>query len=176
MVAKTVGDWSGVIKFFKDSGIEVRKKTMDAQWEICKKLKSILIRHIIANDLNWANLSPITRANKKENKNMIYMDTELYINSIQVWRNGLNAQVGLKKGATYRRKSGSVSLERVAMWMEYGTQKMPARPLWAPSIEELGGKEGIRDFVVDAIFRRLKWLAKGKPIKITKRQVTKLIS
>lgn len=175
-IAKKVGDWRGVIQFFDKMGIEVKKKTIQAQFDICKKLRQKVVGHILAQDLQWATLSRSTQKNKRENKTLIYIDTELYLNSIKVWKDGNGAYVGIKKGTVYKRKTGAVNLERVAIWMEYGTHKQPARPVWGPSMQELGGKEGIRDFVVDAIFRRLKWLAKGKPLKVTRKQINKLVN
>lgn len=173
--ATKIGDWKGVEKFFGSLGIEMKKKISQAQWDICKKLRDTVIDHITAQDLNWEDLSERTVKLKKKNKDLILIDTETYVSNIKMWRANGVVNVGVKKGTTYKRKSGSVSLERVAIWLEYGTSKMPARPLWNPSFEELGGKEGMRDYVVDAIFRRLKWLAKGKPITITKKSVAKQV-
>lgn len=173
--AKKVGDWKGVETFFKGLGIEMKKKITQSQWEICKKLRDTVIAHITAQDLNWQDLSDRTVKLKKQNKDLILIDTEAYISNIKLWKSNGVVNVGVKKGTTYKRTNGSVSLERVAIWLEYGTSKMPARPLWNPSFEELGGKEGMRDYVIDAMFRRLKWLARGKPIKITKKSVAKLV-
>lgn len=172
---KLIGDWTGVEHFFNDLGIEVKKKTLQAQWEIAKKLKKIVVGHLLAQDLNWPPLSPKTIANKKDNKGLILISTETYLDNIKVWRTSDKVFVGVKKGITYKGRGKAVSLERVAMWQEYGTSKSPARPLWGPSINEIGNKAGIKNFVVDAIFRRLKWLARGKPITITKSQVRNLV-
>lgn len=177
--AEKVGDWSGVIGFFNGMGIEVKKKTIQAQYDICKEIKRRLIGHILSQDLGWAPLAPRTQRKKKNHKTDAYIDTELYMKSIKVWKDGNKAYVGIKKGVVYKRKGGNVTLDRVARWMEYGTtgrSQQPARPLWAPTIDEVGGAEGIRDFVVDAIFRRLKWLAGKKPIKITKNRVLKMVT
>lgn len=175
LTAQAIGDWQGVYRFFDSMGIEVKKKALQAQWDICKQLKRVVVGHILAQDLPWEKLAPATRRNKTENKDMIYIDSETYLNNIKVWKHNGQAFVGVKKGTTYKRKSGNVSLERVAIWMEFGTSKMPARPLWGPSIEELGGPKGMRDFVADAIYRRLKWLAKGKPIKVTRKSISNKI-
>lgn len=177
--AEKVGDWSGVIAFFNGMGIEVKKKTVQAQYDICKEIKSRIIGHILSQDLGWAPLAERTQRKKKNHKTDAYIDTELYMKSIRVWKDGDKAYVGIKKGVVYKRKSGNVTLDRVARWMEYGTtgrSAQPARPLWAPTIEEVGGAEGIRDFVVDAIFRRLKWLAGKKPITIKKTRVLKMVT
>ena len=169
-----IGNWDGVIKFFDKMGIEMKKKIVKAQWDSMKNLKNIVIGHILAQDLNWEKLSPRTERRKKKNKSLIYIDTELYLNSIKIWKKGNTTFVGVKKGIVYKRNSGRVSLERVAIWMEYGTKNMPARPLWTPSIEEVGGPKGIRDFVAAAIYRRLKWLARGTPIKVTQKQISNM--
>lgn len=175
VIAKEIGDWNGVIQFFDKAGIEVKKKTLEAQWEICKKLKRIVVGHILAQDLNWPQLSHRTIRNKKENKQLVYIDTETYLDNITTWKKLGVAYVGIKKGTIHKRKNGNVNLERVAIWMEYGTRNMPARPLWGPSIDELGGRKGIRDYVAAAIYRRLKWLARGKPLIITQKGISKLV-
>lgn len=173
---KKVGDWKGATKFLSSMGYEVKAKTLQAQYEICKKLKGIVVKHILDQDLNWEPLAPTTIKNKNKNKNQILIDTEVYINNIKVWKEAGVAKAGVKKGVMYRRANGAIALDRVAALLETGTTKMPARPLWEPSINELGGKEGIRQFVVDAIYRRLKWLSRGTPIKVTKKQILKKVS
>lgn len=176
LTAKPIGDWNGAIKFFSRMGIEIKKKAVEAQWQSVKKLKQIVIGHLLAQDLNWGKLAPSTVKNKRENKGYVLIDTETYLNAIKVWKVGNTSFIGVKKGTMYKRKTGNVNLERVAIWLEYGTRKMPARPLWGPSIDEMGGKKGMRDFVADAIYRRLKWLARGKPIKVMPRsKIAKLM-
>jgi hypothetical protein len=176
--SQKIGDWNGVIEFFNNMGVEVKKKTIQAQYDICKDIRDRVIKHILAQDLNWPPLAEATQNIKKKHKTEAYIDTELYLNSIKVWRDANGAYVGVKKGIVYKRVNGNVTLDRVARWMEYGTggrsPQLP-RPLWAPTIEEVGGQEGIRDFVVDAIFRRLKWLAGKTPVRITKGRVLKMV-
>ena len=175
LTVKKIGDWNGAIRFCSSMGYEVRKKAEKAQWDICKKLKQIVIAHLLAQDLNWEPLSRKTRQNKKENKNLILIDTEIYLDNIKVWKESGAARVGVKKGVLYKRGDNTISLERVAILNEFGTSRVPARPLWNPSIEELGGEEGIRDFVASAIYRRLKWLSRGTPIKVTLKQILKKV-
>lgn len=170
---KKIGNWDGVIKFLSDSGYEVKKKTQQAQWDFIKKYKATVINHLLAQDLNWTELSERTKRSK--NGDLILIDTETYLNNIKMWKQGNSVLVGVKKGISYKRRNTVVSLDRVAILNELGTSRVPARPLWEPSFQEIGGREGLRQFVVEAIYRRLKWLSRGKPITVTKSQIKKQI-
>lgn len=173
---KKVGKWNEAIRFCSSMGYEVHKKTLTAQWEISKRLRRIVIGHLLAQDLpGWDDLSPRTLRNKKENKEYKLIDTELYLNNIKVWKQSGTAYVGIKKGLLYKRKGNTIEVERVAIWNEFGNRRVPARPLWNPSIEELGGPDGIRDYIASAIFRRLKWLSRGTPVRVTKSQLLDMI-
>lgn len=174
-IAKKIGDWDGAMRFFRDMGWRVKTVTLKSQEEICRKLKKIIVNHIIAQDMQWEPLSPKTMKIKNpKNKDLIYLDTELYIKSITVGRVRDTYWIGIKKGIAYRRKGSFVNVDRVAAMNEFGNMRVPARPLWEPSILELGGAKGIRDYVAKAIYEKLKAQAKGGPVQITKGKITKL--
>lgn len=176
--AKRVGNWEKAIQFYSKLGFDIRDSVKRAQKEEVTELKKAIVRAIVtqkyAGTSKWPALKPTTTYRKKDNKNMIYMDTEKYVNSIMVRVEGSVASVGFRKGVTYKRRGGrSVTLEQVARWMEYGTRRQPARPLWGPSIQERGGARGIRDRVTDKLFRKLRKLAAGTGIIIERGDIRK---
>jgi hypothetical protein len=171
-IAKKIGNWDGAIEFFRTSGYRVKTVALKAQEEICREYKKRLINHIISQDLNWQPLSERTRERKNpKNKDLILIDTELYVKSISITRMGNTWMTGIKKGIAYKRKGSFINLDRVAVLNEFGTTKVPERPLWEPTLEELGGPKGIRNFVANAIYEKLKQQANGKPIQITKSKI-----
>lgn len=58
--------------------------------------------------------------------------TSQLVNSIKVTKKGDKFHVGISPSKTY--KGSSLKVIQVARWMEYGTTKMPARPLFRPII------------------------------------------
>lgn len=174
LTVKKVGNWRGAIDFLGKSGFEVKKEVNKASFQLCTKLKNIVIGHLLAQDLNWKDLHPSTIKNKKsKNRNNKLIDTELYLSNIKVWRELGTAYVGVKKGISHKRGDNVISLDRLAIFLELGTSRMPARPLWNPSIEELGGEKGIKNFIASAIYKRLETLSKGTPLTITKKDIIK---
>lgn len=174
LTARKIGNWNEAIRFCKSMGKDVRQAAIDGQWEQAKKLKQIIIGHILAQDLPWQPLSPKTVRNKRQNKRMIYVDTEKFLEAIALWKDGDRVFMGVKKGITYKRKDGNVTVDQVAIWNEFGTRRAPARPLWNPSIAEMGGAKKIRDNIADTIYRRLKWLSRGTPMQVTKGDIRKM--
>lgn len=171
-LVKKIGNWDGAMDFFKQMGMRVKTVTLQSQKEICKELRDRVIKHIVAQDLEWPSLSEITKKIKNQtNKDLILIDTELYMKSIKMWQVGNTWIVGVKKGIVYRRKGSFMSVDRVAILLEFGTTRMPARPLWQPTMNELGGAKGIRNYVAKKIYEKLKDQAKGTPVQITKKDI-----
>lgn len=175
---KKIGNWAGVTNFFAGLGLNVERQVKRAQKEEAVEFKKALVRAIVtqkyAGTSMWPPLKPKTRYRKKDNKNSIYMETEKYVNNIVVKIRGNAAIVGFRDGVTYKKKGQrSVTLEQVAIWMEYGTNRSPARPLWAPTLKERGGTRAIRDRIADKLFNRIKRLAQGTPIVVNRGDIRK---
>lgn len=174
MVAKKTGDWAGALNFLRQMGYRVKTVTNKEQYAVCRELKTIVIGHLVSQDLNWEPLKEKTlKIKNPKNVDKILIDTELYMNSITLLRQGEFVSVGIKKGMAYRKKGNFTTVDRVANMLEYGTTKMVARPLWQPSIEELGGPKGIRKRIATAIYNKLASSARNTPMRITKGQISK---
>lgn len=93
--------------------------------------------HIEAQDLPWAPLADRTIAIKGHDT--IYIETGYLMNNIKVRKvrsvaNGLTIFVGANP---WTRSPKGDKLSDLMIWLEYGTSKMPPRPLIRPTWDEV---------------------------------------
>lgn len=173
-LVKKIGNWDGAIDFFKQMGYRVKTVSLQSQQEICKDLRDRVIKHILAQDMGWEPLAKSTQRIKNQNhKTDVYLDTELYIHNIITWRVGNTFLTGIKKGIAYNRKGSFANVDRIAALNEFGSagDRVPVRPLWEPTIMELGGPKGIQNYVANKIYLKLKAQSRSTPVQITKRNI-----
>lgn len=96
-----------------------------------------IVGHIDAQDLSWAPLSEHT-ITLKGGSTTIYVETGLLRDNITVKKvtqssNGVTFFIGPDDVQT----ADGEKLTNVMIWLEYGTDKMPARPLIRPTWEEV---------------------------------------
>lgn len=135
----TYGDWARagvVLRGLANPGhvLSVFKAAIDADGNM---IKSKLVGHIDAQDLGWAPLSPRTVALKGHSK--IYIETGtlrggIKVRAIRAPANGYSIFIGASPWA--RNKDGR-KLSEVMICLEYGTSRMPARPLIRPTWNEV---------------------------------------
>lgn len=97
-----------------------------------------MLDHISAQDLRWQPLSEHT-IELKGGSTTIYVDTGFLVNNLKVRKvrapsNGVTFFIGADAWTTT--PSGE-KFSDLMIWLEYGTDKMPARPLIRPSWEEV---------------------------------------
>lgn len=155
LMAQKVGDWDGTIRFIQQTlGVDATRVVQNAQKTEAENLVEVVKGHIENQDLPWVPLSP--RHVLKKGHDNIYQHTGVYYNNIRVWKEGKAYLAGVKKGVLYTNRGGSkISLETVARWMEFGTRRLPERPLWRPSIEEVGGATGIRNRIAKTLYKHI---------------------
>ena len=95
--------------------------------------------HIDSQDLGWTPLSPHTIALKGGDET-IYVETGTLRNGLSVRKvrstaNGITIFVGASAWKSHS-PSGQ-SLNKIMLWMEYGTDKQPPRPLVRPTWDEV---------------------------------------
>ena len=138
MSLKLTGDWNRAGVYLKNLAIKL-KPTFEAQlWEDGKLVLETMRGHIDSQDLNWTPLSDRTIELKGG-------DTTIYVETGQL-RNGLTVRriKSTVKGSTlfigaspWKRHEGGMKMSDLMIWLEYGTDKIPPRPLVQPTIEEV---------------------------------------
>lgn len=115
--------------------------------------------HIEKQDLNWTPLSPVTIRLKKGNTDVYietgYLKDNLRVRKIKSLQNNVTVFVGASPWV--RHKPSGEKMSDLMVWLEYGTDHIPPRPLvretwdelkpvikagWADHIEEFIGKVG----------------------------------
>lgn len=97
-----------------------------------------LIDHIDSQDLPWTPLSERT-IELKGGDSTVYVETGFLKGSLEVRRvksvaNGITLFIG---ASAWKRTSEGVKLSDLMIWLEYGTDRIPPRPLIRPTWEEV---------------------------------------
>ena len=131
------GDWARanvVLRGLANNMTDVFRATIDKDGEM---IRQKLIGHINAQDLGWTPLSPKTVARKGHDT--IYVETGSLKNGIKVRRisspaKGYSISVGCNP---WTKNSKGDKLSDILIYLEYGTSKIPARPLLRPTWDEV---------------------------------------
>lgn len=144
-----VGDWTGVVIGLRALPGLVKSGGVWGQRKAAEKLVKIVKGHIDNQDLGW-----IPSMGGGDPRTLV--DTELYRNSIKAWKSGDSYYAGVPTNLYY--PNGN-QVSTVAAEHEFGLGKNIERPLWRPSVDELGGAEGVKKIIGKAIFNRIAILA-----------------
>lgn len=153
----TYGDWAKadvVLRGLANNMTAVFKATVDKNGEL---IREKLVGHIDSQDLNWVPLSEKTIALKNGNST-IYVETGTLRDGIVCRRisapaKGYSLAIGCNP---WTRNEDGTKLSDILIYLEYGTLKMPARPLLRPTWDEMKS-------VVKADMRRtLKGMIRGE--------------
>jgi hypothetical protein len=141
------GDWmkiqASLKKIDSDRVVEKSEKQMGAIGrELTRKLKS----HIRNQDLDWAPLS--SASIKKKGFDQIYVDRGDYLRSITYDVTVENGTIKLNVYPEGDHYSG-LSMQELADYLEYGTAKIRARPLWRPVFSEIESMRSTRSLLSD---------------------------
>ena len=132
------GDWNRAGLYLKNLAVKL-KPAFEAQlYEdgefVLKKMQG----HIDSQDLPWTPLSEKTIA-LKGGDDTIYVETGQLRDGLTVRR--IKSTV---KGSTifigaspWKKHEGGMKMSDLMIWLEYGTDKIPPRPLIQPTIEEV---------------------------------------
>lgn len=139
------GDWAtfsrGVRHLESDAFVDGVTEDLE---RLGHQIEYSLKSHIIKQDLPWKKLSKITVA-LKHGREEILIDTAGYAASFSVevnqrWKRYLELTVYPKGNVPDR----GVSYQQIAYWHEYGTSRMPERPLWRPVADEIDSMEAFK--------------------------------
>lgn len=132
------GDWNRAGVYMRNLAVKL-KPAFEAQlWEdgqfVLEKMKG----HIESQDLEWTPLAERT-IELKGGDTTIYVETGALKNGLTVRRIKSSARGStIFIGASpWKRHEGGMKMSELMIWLEYGTDKIPPRPLVEPTIEEV---------------------------------------
>jgi hypothetical protein len=164
ITTKLEGDWKGATEMLGTLDTKIRRGIQAAQRSQGQKLVRIVKNHILDQDLDWAP----KKHPEKSGDPRVYIDTEAYYNAITEWQENLIHYIGVKSDKTNGRGQNIAYYAYLLEygWTSRGGNNVPARPLWQPSIDEMGGQEGWKKAIADDIRRKFKpFESKGFEVK-----------
>jgi len=133
-ILEKVGDWDKALSYFDElSSDKVQRAFEEKIREDGDMLVNTIKNHISAQDLGWTPLAEST-VNKKAGS-MIYVETGALVDSIQAKEVSNNGDFAIQVGAEGTHPSGESSAQ-ILEYLEYGTNKIPPRPLIRPTVTE----------------------------------------
>lgn len=154
MYVSKFGDWSkagAILQAISVNLLPLFKAQLDEDGEL---ILETLQGHIDNQDLPWIPLSERTVA-LKGGDSTVYVETGFLRDNLQVRRiksvqNGVTLFVG---ASAWKRTPDGVKFSDLMIWLEYGTDKMPPRPLIRPTWDEIEPilKENWRSLLGDII-------------------------
>ena len=131
------GDWGKAQKVLQKSSVNIYPAFEAQLQEDGELLLKTYINHIESQDLNWTPLSQRT-IELKGGDSTIYVETGYLKENLQVVRVKIPKKVSVFIGASSQKTTpDGIKFSDLMMWLEYGTDKIPPRPLIRPSWEEV---------------------------------------
>lgn len=159
------GQWEKTMDVLKTIGPKVKNASVKAQFKVGNVIVKKVKAHIRNQDLGWEPLNPLYEFRKEKagmsaNTLMAY---KTYYNNILVWQSGNGhhlVNIGVKRGIYTTEISGKRSkkdVASIAAMHEFSSgNKLPRRPLWNPTIQEIGGAKGIKKMYVNSLIWHLR--------------------
>lgn len=134
------GDWEKAGKMFEYLADNLTEEFKEQIQEDAKYVLNKYREHIDKQDLPWTPLSPKTVA-LKGGSTTIYVETGWLKKNLSVIRISPASKKYYKVfvGASHRRrhKPSGLNFNQLMLWLEYGTDKIPPRPLIRPTVREV---------------------------------------
>lgn len=138
MSLKMTGDWNRAGLHLQNLAVKLRP-AFQAQFDedgkfVLEKMQS----HIDKQDLSWTPLAERT-IELKGGDDTIMIETGQLRNGLSVRRikSSVKGSTIFVGASPWKRHEGGMKLSDLLIWLEYGTDKMPPRPLVEPTIEEV---------------------------------------
>ena len=138
MKLEMTGDWNRAGMYMRNLAVKL-KPAFEAQlWEDGQMVLEKMRGHIDSQDLSWTPLAERT-VELKGGDDTIYVETGALKNGLTVRRIKSSARGStIFIGASpWKRHEGGMKMSDLMIWLEYGTDKIPPRPLVRPTIEEV---------------------------------------
>ncbi len=148
MAAVKYGDWAQFSRWLrKVKSREFAKNYRSQMTAFGKHTRDNIRGHIILQDLDWVPLSDATITKKGHDE--VYMETESYFKSISI---EVKTQPGSMDVVIFpegKHGPSGLPMAMLAGYLEYGTETIPSRPLWRPTVHELVNSKWFSKFVKD---------------------------
>jgi hypothetical protein len=160
-----LGNWEGTIRMVQRLGPEIKRASIKAQIKVCTTIMQKVKAHIMNQDLGWRPLNKKYATAKSKGKggwNGILLNYGTYYKNIKVWTKGTQhmVYVGVPKGVYTKTLSGKrnpVEVSVIAGMHEFARgRKLVKRPLWNPTISEIGGSKGIQRIYTNSLIWHLR--------------------
>lgn len=142
------GRWDLISDGFSGLDARVKSSAVWGQRKGAELIVKVAKAHINNQDLGWVPRSSTTESGDGR----ILVDTEAYYGAIKAWKEGSTYHAGVPTSAT-NGKGTPIYIYAIAH--EYGLGRVPARPLWRPTLKEVGGKKGVKGIVKTAIAKKV---------------------
>ena len=148
------GDWNRAGVYMKNLAVKLKPAFQAQLYEDGNFVLEKMRGHIDSQDLSWTPLSDRT-VELKGGDTTIYVETGqlrdgLVVRRIKSSVKGSTIFVG---ASPWKRHDSGMKMSELMMWLEYGTDKIPPRPLVEPTIEEVEDilKEHWKDLMEELI-------------------------
>lgn len=132
------GDWARAGKVLRSIQVNLFPSFKAKLDEAGELMLTTVLDHIDAQDLSWTPLSSKT-VELKGGDSTIYVETgwlrdNLSVRKVKSSANGYTLFIG---ASAWKRTPSGEKFSDLMIWLEYGTDRMPARPLIRPSWSEV---------------------------------------
>lgn len=152
---RMTGDWKRAGITLKNLAVKLYPAFSAKIYEDGEMVLERMKGHIYNQDLNWTPLSENT-VRIKGGDTTIMIDTGTLVDGLTVRRikssvKGSTIFVGASPWKTHG--PSGMKMSEIMIWLEYGTDKLPPRPLMQPTMEEVEHllQKGWTDFLKDLV-------------------------
>lgn len=132
------GDWNKAGVFFQNLAVKIKPAFEGQLYEDGEMTLDVMRGHIDSQDLNWTPLAERT-IELKGGDDTIYVETGALRNGLVVRRikSSVKGSTIFVGASPWKRHEGGMKMSDLMIWLEYGTDKLPPRPLVEPTIDEV---------------------------------------
>lgn len=135
---KMMGDWNRAGIHLQNLAVKLRPAFQAQFDEDGEFVLKTMQGHIDKQDLSWTPLAERT-IELKGGDTTIYVETGALRNGLSVRRikSSVNGSTIFVGASPWKRHEGGMKLSDLLIWLEYGTDKIPPRPLVQPTMKEV---------------------------------------
>lgn len=157
---KLNGEWQKVESLVSNLGPSMQRGYDEAVSKFSHNLLAIVKKSLtlgippVGGGVIWQPLAPSTI--KRYGQHPIYNLTGLYSRSVGLFRYKSRVLIGLPIGAR-RSSQKKLTMNQLAVMLEFGSNdRIPPRPVWAPSLKAVGGKDKLKQLTLTEIRKELR--------------------